>query len=364
MKIGILTFCNTVNYGASLQAFALVKALNHNGVEAELINYKNKKIYSMNCPKSWREGGNFLKKVKNIIAWKAAKKRWDSFRAFEIENIPMGAEYYTEDNLQEIQGEYDRYVIGSDQVWNLDLTGIDKNFFLPFIEDKNILYTYAASFGYTTLPQHYEQITKQGIEKIDYLTVREESASKIIAELCQKRADVVVDPTLLLRTKDWLPFIDNLSSENVRKPYILLYLIDANNADMWDFITQYAKRYVLDIIWITPRRNLNLPGKKVRSAGPKEFLNLIYHADLVVTGSFHAVCFSIQFSKKFVYVMKEAARASRITNLLSRLELNEVIFRKGQNRALDIDYSKVQNKLEELRLNSLEYIKTICAEEN
>ena len=39
MKIGILTFQHANNFGAALQAFALVEYLNQHGHDAEIINY-------------------------------------------------------------------------------------------------------------------------------------------------------------------------------------------------------------------------------------------------------------------------------------------------------------------------------------
>ena len=44
MRIGTITVQNGNNYGASLQAFALVKYLRKNGWDAYLIDYRNKRV--------------------------------------------------------------------------------------------------------------------------------------------------------------------------------------------------------------------------------------------------------------------------------------------------------------------------------
>lgn len=44
MKIGIITVHNGQNYGASLQAYALVKKLRNMGFDAYLVDYRTKKI--------------------------------------------------------------------------------------------------------------------------------------------------------------------------------------------------------------------------------------------------------------------------------------------------------------------------------
>ena len=41
MKIGIMTFPNSVSYGATLQMYALYRAVEKLGAEPEIINYQN-----------------------------------------------------------------------------------------------------------------------------------------------------------------------------------------------------------------------------------------------------------------------------------------------------------------------------------
>lgn len=361
-KLGVLTFCNTVNYGAELQAYALVKVLNGQpDVSAELIDYNSRAIYDSNRPKSWKEAGSLTQRIKRAAAWNAAKKRWDGFRAFEAQYLPMSGDSYTSQTVSAIADRYDAFVVGSDQIWNLDLTGGDTTFFLPFITETERIFTYAASFGYAEVPPQHSETTRRAIERIDHLLVREESGAALIEALCGKKAQTVLDPTLLLRSDDWRSLIDTEATQiNRGKPYILLYLVNADDTDMWRFVEDYAQKHDLDILWITPRRNAKRPGKKLRSAGPKDFLNLICHAHLVVTGSFHAVCFSLQYSKRFLYVMKDPTRATRVTGLLKKLELDSVTFQKGQERLPELDYSAVQARLEQLRLSSLEQIERIC----
>ena len=43
-RIGILTFSNTVNYGASLQACALRRTVMSLGCDCEVLNYSNKEL--------------------------------------------------------------------------------------------------------------------------------------------------------------------------------------------------------------------------------------------------------------------------------------------------------------------------------
>lgn len=361
MKIGVLTFCYTVNYGAELQAFALVKSLNKlNGVQAELIDYKNSAIYNSNSPKSWNDGHGLLQKIRYAFAWSAAKKRWDKFRSFEKRYIPLSDEYYSEQKGIN-EEKYDHFLIGSDQIWNLEITGNDLNFFLSSVTEKEKIYTYAASFGYSTVPEQFVEVTRDELMKIKNLTVRENRGADIIYDLCKKTAEVVVDPTLLLCSDEWKKMLISCPSiYKANKPYILLYLINPEDEYIWKFLLRHADEHNLDILWITPRRYLDKPGKKIRSAGPLDFLSLIYSARLVVTGSFHAVCFSLQFSKNFLYVIKDKNKASRVIGLIEQLGISEVLFQKEQIEVPILNYETVQGKIEELRQNSLKYLNSFC----
>ena len=53
---------------------------------------------------------------------------------------------------------YDAVVVGSDQIWNLDITGNDFNFFLPFDGIKK--YSYAASIGKKDIKQKLKYANK------------------------------------------------------------------------------------------------------------------------------------------------------------------------------------------------------------
>ena len=66
MRIGILTFCYTVNYGAELQAYALVRTLNNKkNTVAELIDYECPAILKNNRPV--KDGTNLENLKRNIF---------------------------------------------------------------------------------------------------------------------------------------------------------------------------------------------------------------------------------------------------------------------------------------------------------
>ena len=65
MKIGILTFQNTMNYGAKLQEYSLQQYLNNLGEDAEVIDYVDNVIEKSEKPLKLSE----QKSIKSIIKY-------------------------------------------------------------------------------------------------------------------------------------------------------------------------------------------------------------------------------------------------------------------------------------------------------
>ena len=95
--------------------------------------------------------------------------------------------------------------------------------------------------------------------------------------------------------------------------------------------------------------------------GPSEFLYLIHNASFIVTDSFHGTVFSFLYHKPVVILEREGVDMfSRIETLLKLFDLDELKFdEKNSNQFLNvnIDYSLIEQKLDEKRKESLEYLK-------
>ena len=103
----------------------------------------------------------------------------------------------------------------------------------------------------------------------------------------------------------------------------------------------------------------------IRNASPIDFLNLIAHAQYVISGSFHALCFSLMFHKEFyVTSSPEKDRNVRLTDLLGMIDQMDR-WVDDQNYKFDkdkLDYDVIEKKLEcEIR-SSMETINLICSE--
>ena len=126
-KTGILTFQNTINYGAVLQAYSLQQFLLSLGLSTEVINYFNDEVTRRESIKRLKD----LKTIKQIIKYflsmksmKRKRKKIDDFCKSHI--INKQKKYFQGDLLN----DFDNIIVGSDQVWNCLLTGNDYTYFL------------------------------------------------------------------------------------------------------------------------------------------------------------------------------------------------------------------------------------------
>ena len=97
------------------------------------------------------------------------------------------------------------------------------------------------------------------------------------------------------------------------------------------------------------------------NASPDEFLSLMYHANYIVTNSFHVTAFSINFNKQF-WVFSPSKFSSRITSLIDLVGLQERMLTTGlSDEAIekDIDYGPVNNVLEGERSRAMAFLKSI-----
>ena len=72
--------------------------------------------------------------------------------------------------------EADIYFCGSDQIWNTQIkNGLDPAFYCDFAPMKATRASYAASFSISQIPKEHESFVKSQINKLNYISVRENS---------------------------------------------------------------------------------------------------------------------------------------------------------------------------------------------
>jgi len=352
MKIGILTFTNTLNYGAILQSFALQEKLFALGKEPEIIQFTNQRIEE----KEYFSIKSYLT-LKKIISWlilgKGMARKKKKFENFALKNLIIGKNLNSTSH-KEINEYYDKFVAGSDQVWNISITHQDWNYFLSFVEDPHKKISYAPSFGNDVFPADCKKKASELLKDFHSLSVRETSGQKIISELIGLKAQVVVDPSLLLSKEEWERHI-NFKPD--LEHYILVY-IPHNKHLVFNFVKRLQEKTKFPVVYLSISPRYEFGVQTILDASPDEFLGWVQNADYVVTGSFHGVAFSLNFEKQFFYEpLATDGFEGRIENLVRMTGTED---RSIGNKELDlekkIDYSSTRFLMGSLREESQKWL--------
>ena len=373
MKLQIITYSRTKNYGGILQAYGLYKYLCDSGYEVEFIDYlpprcnvENKEIFTDNTiwmSRIW--GKNALTKaIWKIAIYPKIKRSFEPFRRFLDSRANFTQRYECLEELKINVPIGDVYITGSDQVWNnlLNKTkSIDVPFYLGFIDNVKKI-SYGPSFGGSNLSEKDTYIVKQLLSDYSHISVRERGGQKLLSEIGIK-ADLVADPTILCAPSVWNDFVSVQKNNN----FIFLYLIKFDNS-LYELARETAKSLdkKLSIIVLNPKdKYLYKRNKKDVIICPEieKWLSHINNADLVITDSFHACVFSIIFHKKFIVsISSRKGMSGRITDLLEKTGLeSRILDELSVTNAVklyesDCDFEESDRALEEYRLESSKWL--------
>ena len=364
MKIGIVTFHYAHNFGALLQTYALQTKLQQMGHEVYIINYIVPRIYENYSLLSIdRKNKSFLKKIKariiKIITIPLRYKKYIKFKNFIKSNLNLTRKYKDEEDLQKNFPKYDIYITGSDQVWNTEIVGFLSDVYtLNFGDEKIRRVSYAASIGKNEVQEKELKEFKEKLKMLDKISVREQTAKKILSKVLDKKIEVVLDPTLLIEREKWDEIIKNYSNVPNQK-YILAYRV-AKNQEYINTVNYIAKMLNLKVIHFNKKDDINEVLRVEENVNPFEFVNLIKNAEFIITNSFHATVFSSIYHKKFV-VIPNSKTGNRVTNLLEKIGLeNHVIYSLEEFKTKDMkeldDYENVDNKLKQEQKQSLKFL--------
>ena len=334
MKIGIITFHCSNNYGAVLQSYGLQEYIKKMGHEAYIINYTPKyklKLYAKSSIRYWLSR-NPYKCIKRLITEIRIRQiridRWNAFQNFRNNHLNLYPYNKTSDYK-----EFDAILLGSDQIWNTDLTGgsFDDIFWGEGIKCKTI--SYAASSRKQDYSEEEKDIIKSYLHELTAVSVREETFKDYLQSFCRQDISVVLDPSLLAGCEIY----KRISKKNKKKNYLLVYEISRNKTTQ-EIAREIARENNLQIVEllnspISPESTLD------QTASPEEFIGYVENASFVVTTSFHGLAFSFLFQRDFYVVKQNTDADHRLISFLKQVGL--------ENRLVSsIDNIKKDNKID------------------
>lgn len=370
--IGLCICYYNNNYGSMLQAYATVQEMKKRGLAYEIISYK-KDINILYLIKNIGRFFNkyWLQEKGLVLQKKISRKKYPEYNKNALIREKKFIEFQKNNfskniricdgyaDLKKAAEDYNIVIVGSDQMWSP--SGLATNFYnLMFVPDKIRKVSYASSFGVSEIPFYQKKRTTKFLKRINFLSVREKSAVKIVKELTNRKAQLVVDPTMLLEASEW----DDFSGKDkiIDEKYIFAYFL-GSNLEHRKKVEELSKQKHLKIITLKHLdeyvlNDENFGDIALYDIGPKEFINLIKNAEYICTDSFHGTVFSILFHKQFLTFFRytddsSISKNSRITSLLSSLEITSRNFNfKTQDiiQCMDneIKYKDVDEKLSQL----------------
>ena len=370
MRIAIITLPLHGNYGGILQNYALQTVLKRMGHKVETIVQP----WQLHLP-VWRMPLAYGKRiVKKYLLRRRARLFYEGWynrtqpmllknmRRFVSKHIAT-REVKCFSDIRE--GEYDAFVVGSDQIWRPIYSYKPITLaYLDFAKDWNNVrrVAYAASFGtdkWEYTPKQTEQCAALA-RLFDGVSVREEAAVKTCQKHLHCEALHVLDPTMLLKAEDYVSLFEGQSLEEPRGQ-LLTYVLD-ETPEKARIIREVAERHHYEVYRANSRYEDGFAPLEERVQPPVEqWLKDFHDARFVITDSFHATVFSILFGKPFVVIGNADRGLSRIHSLLRMFGLEEHLVHSVADLDLGKDYvldaGRVNEVLDARRREAMAFLK-------
>lgn len=366
----ILTLTGYFNYGNVLQRYALQKFLHRKGFK--FVSY----VDPYSAPRDIYRIG---RKIKLKTPLRAINRFIDNQTPYWY--IPKYSELFPEsysfENIINFVNKniwikpfdpkdtYKNYIVGSDQVWrnwwdNKEILGY---YFLDFIKDREAnRIAYAASFGKDKISEvmssedlEYVRPLLNGFNKI---SVREQSGFEIIKNNWGiEKAEVTVDPTLLLEANDysWLINHSNIRSQKIQP--IFTYIIDETEG-----VSEFIHKVQDDRLQEATKIRAHVGAENDILPPVELWLKGFRDAEIVITNSFHGMLFSIINNTDFIIIGRETGGLSRIKSFLSEYGIDSRFVNETELSIFDIkklkpvDWNSVNKKLEKHRKDSGDWL--------
>lgn len=367
------------NYGGMLQAYATITMLEKRNIKYELIRYE--KHYSFlgkikQIPRLFN--GILLNDKKEALLKKIGMRkhpefskkdliRMKAFDRFKKEKfINLSPVFIGYDNLCSGAKRYAAVITGSDQLWSP--AGLPTNFYnLMFVPDNIRKISIASSFGVKYIPWYQISRTRNYLNRIEFISMRENRGSEIVKELTGRDVPTILDPVFFFNKEQWAEMIPTKTVYD--EPYIFAYFL-GNTPSYREAVKNVARRLNCKIVTL---RHLdqyvecdeNFGDYAPYDVDPALFLNILRGASYICTDSFHGSVFSIIHQKKFVIFNRydeqsKHSKNSRIDTLCSNLGLTDRRFLSAESfyeqLNCDIDYKSVMRLLDKYKRESEQYL--------
>lgn len=356
-RVGIITFLHNDNYGSTLQAWALQKAVTELGYQAEHMDYQPSQaeklvnlLRSGNSPRLVLEGMQ-KRAVKSANA--GARRKSASFAPFYRQHMRLSPVCATHAALKRQARQYDLLLSGSDQIWSP--VWLNPAYFLDFAGRKPRV-AYAASLGVSQMPSKRKaRRMARLIHPYAAVSVREAEGAALLKPLLARQIDVMPDPVCLQTKATWQALAEH---PHQQEPYLLCYFI-GDDPSYWERAAALSRQTGLSIRVIpVTEQAYQQPYPLADGLSPQAWLGWLDEAAHICTDSFHGAVFASMLQRPFTVFRRyreddPESKNSRIDNLLRELELSP-------NQEA-IPWAQVSQRLDAMRQRGLDWLSASLA---
>lgn len=345
-KVALLTIHDTLNFGSLMQTYSLYSAIQQLGYDVTLLDYKNEAIARRESTYHLRDSRTIKELYKAIFHHSFLEKKQTSFWKFINERMKITQPYY-EKTIHEVNANFDAFIVGSDIVWGMEITGNDLNYMLQFVDDDKRKMAFSSSIG-KRWPNELDLQIGTLLRRFDRITVREQMAMNWVKEVAPSiEVCETCDPTMLWNKKFWMQFYrEGLAPA---KEYILTYLTTDDKRTVKDAI-RYGKKHGLPVYYINYGHAV--PGvKNIRPSTVEEWISLFACANTVFTASYHGILFALYFEKPLYWHSR--ANPARTDSLSRELGIvNRVGNEENYVKEEKMDYDNINYLIQQKRDDS------------
>lgn len=315
---GIINFWWADDNGGILTAYALQQTLFKLGYSSKLIDFKN----------DYRSGG---------ISEKFGRKHLDV-------TLPV----LNDEDYYKLNDSFDNFLVGSDQVFRAEW--VPDHWFLDFVNDEKNKVAISASFGKDFIDASVERRLriKYLLSRFNSISIREKQGVKLCTELGTKAINII-DPVFYLSRKDYEEKLD-IRKECVTNKYIFVYYRDMSD-EKNRLYKQVANHYNCQMFCADDDTEV------------ETFLEKMLNSEMVITDSYHGVCFSLIFNKKYLCILNELRGLERFQSLIETFHLSSSKFLDEKELKLDLrileeddDWESINNIIREKANEGIEWI--------
>lgn len=369
-RIGILTFHNSINNGAVMQAYSLSKKIQqeHPDATVEIIDYNMPKVEEAYRYTFWKSihSGSFLVSAKRFVRYfmDLSYNKKMNYRAKVFagcrHQLPLSSFSLSSDDTKElfsyINDNYDVLIVGSDAVWNHILRGFPNAYFPDTTVFVNKMSYAASCYGmeFMSVSQQYREQIGAILEDFSFLGVRDSATEDFVRwSGCNKQPVHVCDPTCFLDVND-LP-VNAAELENklqkkgfdFKRPTIGVM----GNSKMLKMIRKlYGNKYQIAALY-TPLKGADV---NLYDLTPYEWAYVFRYFKLTFTTYFHGTLLSLRNGVPVICISLQTEFQKKHTpktlDVLTRLGLEDCYF---ETDYVEQNIDKIKRKADELMASEL-----------